>query len=103
MFQDDLGPIQHRPNVSLLDQAQELKKKAELRKESAIERQLKEEEKILDAVAEKRALMGVAELAKGVQYTESIRTAWRPPSYICKWDEKKCEKLREKHRILVEG
>ncbi|XP_003739731.1 probable ATP-dependent RNA helicase DDX41 [Galendromus occidentalis] len=100
---NELGPIPHRPNVSLLDQAQELKKKAELRKESAMERQLKEEENILDAVAEKRALMGVAELAKGVQYTESIRTSWKPPSYICDWDEKKCDKIREKYRILVEG
>lgn len=44
------------------------------KKESAMERQLKEEEKILESVAEKKALMGVAELAKGIQYEDPIRT-----------------------------
>lgn len=46
------------------------------KKESAMERQLKEEEKILESVAEKRALMGVAELAKGIQYEEPIKTRY---------------------------
>jgi ATP-dependent RNA helicase DDX41 len=44
------------------------------KKESAMERQLKEEERILESVAEKKALMGVAELAKGIQYEDPIRT-----------------------------
>lgn len=101
--QDDEGPIVHRPNVSLLDQAQELKKKAELRKESAMEKQLREEEKILESVAEKRALMGVAELAKGVEYTDPIKTAWKPPRYISSWSSEKCDRIREKCRILIEG
>lgn len=43
-------------------------------KETALEKQLKEEEKILESVAEKTALMGVAELAKGIEYTEPIKT-----------------------------
>lgn len=61
-------------NISLLDQHNELKKMAEMKKESAMEKQLKEEEKILEIVAEKKALMGVAELAKGIQYQEPIKT-----------------------------
>lgn len=44
------------------------------KKESAKEKQLKEEEKILESVAEKKALMGVAELAKGIQYQDPIKT-----------------------------
>ncbi|KAL1434619.1 hypothetical protein MTO96_011485 [Rhipicephalus appendiculatus] len=68
-----------KSNISLLDQHTELKKKAEARKESALEKQLKEEEKILESVAERRALMGVAELAKGIQYDQPIQTGWRPP------------------------
>lgn len=44
------------------------------KKESARERQLKEEEKILESIAEKKALMGVAELAKGIQYEDPIKT-----------------------------
>lgn len=41
---------------------------------SAVERQLKKEEEILESVAEKKALMGVSELAKGIQYSEPIKT-----------------------------
>nr|XP_029511864.1 probable ATP-dependent RNA helicase DDX41 [Oncorhynchus nerka] len=48
---EGLGP---RSNVSLLDQHQVLKEKAEARKESAKEKQLKEEQKILQSVAEGR-------------------------------------------------
>jgi hypothetical protein len=44
------------------------------KKESAIEKQLKEEEKILESIAEKKALMGVAELARGIQYEDPIKT-----------------------------
>lgn len=41
-------------NISLLDQHTELKKLAEAKKVSAVERQLKKEEEILESVAEKR-------------------------------------------------
>ncbi len=44
------------------------------KKESAIEKQLKEEEKILESIAEKKALMGVSELARGIQYEDPIKT-----------------------------
>lgn len=45
-------------------------------KETELEKQLKEEEKILESVAEKKALMGVAELAKGIEYTDPIKTGY---------------------------
>lgn len=44
------------------------------KKESAKEKQLKEEKKILESIAGKKALMGVAELAKGIQYEDPIKT-----------------------------
>ncbi|GAB6018810.1 DEAD (Asp-Glu-Ala-Asp) box polypeptide 41 [Chamberlinius hualienensis] len=92
-----------RSNVSLLDQHSELKKKAEARKESAREKQLKEEEKILESVAERRALMGVAELAKGIQYEDPIRTGWKAPRYIQAMGKRRHERVRQKKHILVEG
>lgn len=92
-----------KSNVSLLDQHTELKKKAEARKESALEKQLKEEEKILESVAERRALMGVAELAKGIQYDQPIQTGWRPPTYLANTTLAQQEEVRQKYRILVEG
>lgn len=90
-------------NISLLDQHTELKKIAEAKKVSAVEKQLKEEEKILESVAEKKALMGVAELAKGIQYEEPIKTSWKPPRYLLTMPEFKREAIRNKLRILVEG
>ncbi|XP_055906190.1 ATP-dependent RNA helicase abstrakt [Eupeodes corollae] len=90
-------------NISLLDQHTELKKIAEAKKVSAVEKQLKEEEKILESVAEKKALMGVAELAKGIQYADPIKTSWKPPRYILAMPEEKYEAIRRKMRILVEG
>ena len=90
-------------NISLLDQHNELKKKFEQRKESAIEKQLKEEEKILESVAEKKALMAVSELAKGIQYFEPIKTGWRIPKHIREMPESRHQSIREKYCILVEG
>uniref|UniRef100_A0A336MN12 RNA helicase n=1 Tax=Culicoides sonorensis TaxID=179676 RepID=A0A336MN12_CULSO len=90
-------------NISLLDQHTELKKIAESKKISAVEKQLKEEEKILESVVEKKALMGVAELAKGIQYEDPIKTSWKPPRYIIARSAIKHESIRLKHRILAEG
>lgn len=101
---DEDGQVWGRKsNISLLDQHTELKKLAEAKKESAMERQLKEEEKILESVAEKKALMGVAELAKGIQYEDPIKTSWKPPRYILTMSEVRHNRVRKKLRILVEG
>nr|XP_022907658.1 ATP-dependent RNA helicase abstrakt [Onthophagus taurus] len=90
-------------NISLLDQHTELKKLAEAKKVSAVERQLKKEEEILEIVAEKKALMGVSELAKGIQYSEPIKTSWTPPRYVLQLPKIRHEKIRHELRILVEG
>ncbi|CAB4039999.1 probable ATP-dependent RNA helicase DDX41, partial [Paramuricea clavata] len=91
------------PNVSLLDQHSELLKQAESVKETEIEKQLKEEQKILESIAEKKALMAVSEIAKGVVYTDPIKTGWRPPRYFQNMPESKFERIRKKWHILVEG
>lgn len=90
-------------NISLLDQHTELKKLAEAKKISAAEKQLREEEKILESVAEKKALMAAAELAKAIKYEDPIETSWKPPKYAMVLPEEKREALRNKLRILVEG
>jgi len=92
-----------KSNVSLLDQHTELKKIAEAEKETDHEKQLKEEEKILDSIAEKKVLMAVGEIAKGIVYTDSIKTGWRPPRYFQCYSPEKFQKLRRKWHILVEG
>lgn len=90
-------------NISLLDQHTELKKIAEAKKISAVEKQLKEEEKILESVAERKALMAASELAKAIVYEDPIKTSWKPPRYVLLQSNQKQEELRTKLRILVEG
>ncbi|XP_077992382.1 putative ATP-dependent RNA helicase DDX41 [Glandiceps talaboti] len=92
-----------RPNVSLLDQHSELKKKAEVSKETKKDKQLQEEDKILQSIQEQKALMTVKELAKGITYTESIRTGWRPPRYILEMSEGRHERVRKRWHIITEG
>nr|CAH7763661.1 unnamed protein product [Callosobruchus chinensis] len=47
--------------------------------------------------------MGVSELAKGIQYSEPIKTSWRPPRFVLEMPPIRHEKLRTELRILVEG
>uniref|UniRef100_A0AAR2KQ91 Probable ATP-dependent RNA helicase DDX41 n=1 Tax=Pygocentrus nattereri TaxID=42514 RepID=A0AAR2KQ91_PYGNA len=90
---EGLGP---RSNVSLLDQHQHLKEKAEARKESAKEKQLKEEEKILESVAEGRG-----------KYMTLIHhhccSKSLAPRYILSMPAPRHERVRKKYHILVEG
>ena len=88
---------------SLLLQHSELKKLAEARQESEMDKQLKEEEKILKSVAENTALKSAAEIAKGIEYVDPIKTSWRPPSRIVAKGESRHEKIRKRHNILIEG
>ena len=88
---------------SLLLQHSELKKIAEARQESEMDKQLKEEEKILRSVAENTALRSAAELAKGIQYVDPIKTSWKPPSRIMAQGEQRHYRIRKRHNILIEG
>ncbi|CAG0895895.1 unnamed protein product [Darwinula stevensoni] len=101
---DPLAPLaKSRPDVSLLDQHNDLIKLAEAQQESKLEKQLKEEEEILASVARERALMGVAELAKGIQYEHPIKTGWHPPHWVLEKGKSYHQRTRRKMMILVEG
>lgn len=47
--------------------------------------------------------MSVGELAKGVIYTESLRTGWKPPRYIREAPESRNQRIRKKLHILTDG
>ena len=84
---------------SLLLQHSELKKLAEARQESEMDKQLKEEEKILKSVAENTALKSAAEIAKGIEYVDPIKTSWKAPSRILTKGNNRHEKIRKRHNI----
>ena len=89
--------------LSLLDQHHEMKEKADLIKETELEKQLKEEQKILESIAEHKALMAANELAKGITYTDPIKTSWRPPQFILNYPVERHMKVRKQYCILAEG
>lgn len=49
------------------------------------------------------ALMGVAELAKGIEYTDPIKTSWRPPRIVQRMSEQRHQRIRQIYNIIVEG
>ncbi|KAI0060852.1 P-loop containing nucleoside triphosphate hydrolase protein [Artomyces pyxidatus] len=94
-----------RKEKSLLAEAQEVhsKKDAEDAKKTEAEKAEEADAQILAAIASRKKLASDMELAKGIEYTEALKTSWRPPKYIRDRTEEQHRKLREKYHIIVEG
>lgn len=68
------------------------------------DRKREEEAAILAAQeAARKKLAGADELAKGIKYTDVLKTSWTPPSFIRNRTEQEHERTREQHHILAEG
>ena len=63
-----------------------------------LEKKIKEEERMMEKATtiQAPALISVAERAKGITYTESIKTSWRPPRHIREMTQEKFDKMRQK-------
>ncbi|KAG9046739.1 DEAD-box ATP-dependent RNA helicase 35 [Tulasnella sp. UAMH 9824] len=94
-----------RKERTLLEEAQDVhKRKAEEdAKKSEAQKAAEEDEKILQAIASRRKLVSDLELAKGIQYSEAMKTSWRPPRYIRERTEEENDRIRQKYHIIVEG
>jgi ATP-dependent RNA helicase DDX41 len=94
-----------RRERTLLMEAQEvhLKKAAEDAQKTVGEKAEEADAEILAAIASRRKLASDLELAKGIQYTESLTTSWRAPRYIRERTQDQHTAIREKYHILVEG
>ena len=65
---------------------------------------VQEEGNILTSIDNQfKPLMSVKELAKGVEYTDSMETGWRPPAHIRALSEEDQQAIRDKWHILVGG
>lgn len=93
------GKTEAKP--SLLVKASQLKKDAP--EVSATEQMVRQELEMLERVSERKNLMSVRELAKGISYTEPMKTSWKPPSHIRNLTEKESDEIRKQWHILVEG
>ncbi|CAO1637269.1 unnamed protein product [Sympodiomycopsis kandeliae] len=92
--------------TTLLDDAKALREAQQYNtgstEENSIEKQRLEEQKILEAHAARRKLASDLELAKGIEYTEPIKTSWRAPQFVTDQMDKQ-EKLREQYHVLADG
>lgn len=106
--EEEQAAMQHeqtRTKQSLLDQSRALREKklAEEGEKTQAEIDAEEERKILEAHAARRKLASDLELAKGIAYTEPIKTSWRAPRFILQRSETENEALRERNHILADG
>jgi ATP-dependent RNA helicase DDX41 len=62
-----------------------------------------QEKEMIENFFEKKSLMSVYELAKGIIYTESLKTGWKPPLRLRRMPLAKANDLRRKWHIIVEG
>ncbi|KAH0938742.1 hypothetical protein HID58_006203 [Brassica napus] len=86
---------------SLLVQATQLKKY--IPKVSATEQIILQEKEMMEHLSDKKTLMSVRELAKGITYTEPLLTGWKPPLHVRKMSRKQMDLIRKQRHIIVSG
>ena len=99
------APAPKRAKLSLLDQAYVLKKQEALNPElTALKKKAREEAEVMKEVSnvQVKALTTVAERARGIVYTEVMKSSWRPFPHTRKRTEEENEALRNKLHIIVE-
>ncbi|CAL5209256.1 unnamed protein product [Lathyrus oleraceus] len=96
---EKLRVVEMKP--SLLVKASQLKKdQPEI---SVTEQIVQQEKEMIDNLSDKKTLMSVRELAKGITYTEPLPTGWKPPLHIRRMSKKDCEFIQKQWHIIVNG
>uniref|UniRef100_A0A1J3IAZ7 RNA helicase n=1 Tax=Noccaea caerulescens TaxID=107243 RepID=A0A1J3IAZ7_NOCCA len=86
---------------SLLVQATQLKR--DVPEVSATEQIILQEKEMMEHLSDKKTLMSVRELAKGITYTEPLLTGWKPPLHIRRMSSKQRDFIRKQWHIIVNG
>jgi ATP-dependent RNA helicase DDX41 len=94
-----------RKERTLLMEAQEVhsKQAAEDAKKTDVEKAEEADAEMLAAIAARRKLASDLELAKGIQYTETLKTSWQPPAFIRDRSPQDHQIIRDRHHIYVDG
>lgn len=86
---------------SLLVQASQLKRDAP--EISPTQQLVQQEKEMIENLSDRKTLMSVRELAKGITYTEPLPTGWKPPLPIRRMSKKQCDLIRKQWHIIVSG
>ncbi|KAK3218414.1 hypothetical protein Dsin_012384 [Dipteronia sinensis] len=86
---------------SLLVKASQLKRnQPEI---SPTEQIVQQEKEMIEHLSDKKTLMSVRELAKGITCTDPLLTGWKPPLPIRRMSNKACDLIRKQWHIIVVG
>uniref|UniRef100_A0A7N0ZUF0 RNA helicase n=1 Tax=Kalanchoe fedtschenkoi TaxID=63787 RepID=A0A7N0ZUF0_KALFE len=96
---DKQAPAEAKP--SLLVKASQLKR--DLPEITPAEQMVQQEKEMIEHLSDRKTLMSVRELAKGITYTEPLLTGWKPPLPIRRMSNKACDALRKQWHIIVDG
>ncbi|KAL0319109.1 UNVERIFIED_CONTAM: DEAD-box ATP-dependent RNA helicase 35 [Sesamum angustifolium] len=66
-------------------------------------RRFSSEKEMIEHLSDRKTLMSVRELAKGITYTEPLLTGWKPPLPIRRMSKKACDAIRKQWHIIVDG
>ncbi|KAL9240183.1 hypothetical protein vseg_014431 [Gypsophila vaccaria] len=95
------GNKEEEAKPSLLVKATQLKK--EVPEVSPTEQMVLQEKEMIEHLSDRKTLMSVRELAKGITYSEPLWTGWKPPLWIRRITHKQCDRIRKQWHIIVEG
>ncbi|KAG5618720.1 hypothetical protein H5410_018544 [Solanum commersonii] len=110
--------LQRKGNSSVLEEEEEKSKLVEakpsllvlatqLKKEqpeiSPTEQVVLQEKEMIEHLSDRKTLMSVRELAKGITYTEPLLTGWKPPLAIRWMSKKACDAILKQWHIIVDG
>ncbi|KAK6145877.1 hypothetical protein DH2020_019746 [Rehmannia glutinosa] len=62
-----------------------------------------QEKEMIENLSDRKTLMSVRELAKGITYKEPLMTGWKPLLPIRKVSKKACDAIRKQWHIVVDG
>ncbi|KAK9141775.1 hypothetical protein Syun_011175 [Stephania yunnanensis] len=96
---DRSNPAESKP--SLLVKASQLKR--DLPEITPTEQIVQQEKEMIEHLSDRKTLMSVRELAKGITYTDPIVTGWKPPLPIRRMRARECEAIRKQWHILGKG
>ncbi|KAH7527874.1 hypothetical protein FEM48_Zijuj05G0012800 [Ziziphus jujuba var. spinosa] len=86
---------------SLLVKASQLKREAP--EVSPTQQLMLQEKEMIEHLSDRKTLMSVRELAKGITYSEPLPTGWKPPLPIRRMSRKQCDLIRKQWHIIVDG
>ncbi|KAF6162691.1 hypothetical protein GIB67_022350 [Kingdonia uniflora] len=103
------GAIEDDPETSKLAEAKPslLVKASQLKRDlpevTPTEQAVQQEKEMIEHLSDRKTLMSVRELAKGITYSEPLNTGWKPPLSIRRMPVKHCDLIRKQWHILVDG